>query len=152
MLKIFTKNNSMFSLWFYREKIEVNTDGLTINVLVPPTLSKDSCGLCGNPRTDDLETPQMCPEKNETLFGNSYMINHQVLGHEDAGRCLYKDKLVLRRQNCLQDAINQTPFLHALRNINLNANSTNKRHLVEKKGEQICISKSAIRKCQSKFF
>ena len=156
MLKIFTKNNSMFSLWFYREKIEVNTDGLTINILVPPTISKHACGLCGTSQTGDLETPQMCPANNETLFGNSYMINRQAMGRDDAGRCSYQNKISLQHQksSCLQDDNNQTPFLRLVRNNNLNSSLTNKRHLhlVENRGELICISKSAVPNCHSNFF
>ena len=70
-MKIFTRDNSRFSLWFFREKIEVVSDGQTVKILVPPTVAKSGCGICRNP--DGHGT---CPDRP----GSTWVISNKVAG------------------------------------------------------------------------
>jgi len=155
IVKIFTRNNTMFSLWFYREKIEVVTDGQSIHILVPPTLTKNACGLCGNSQTG-IKTPQACLAKSKDLLGYSYMISQTTLDSNAQNNCSgipiqLKRDFYNEKESCfisqMQSIKKPKEIYKNIRTIEKHDNSL--KHLVLKKSNKICISKIPFATCSS---
>ena len=78
-LKIFTRDNSRFSVWFYHPKIEVITDGETMKILMPVTIADHGCGIC-----KISDQAKYNPDQNEAL-GSFWMVSDLIdLGNEEA--------------------------------------------------------------------
>ena len=151
-IKIFTRNNTMFSVWFYREKIEVVTDGQAIHILVPPTLTKNACGLCGNPQTR-LKTPQKCLAKSKDFLGYSYMLSQGTLDSNDQINCSgipsqLKADFYNEKQSCI---LSQKKSIQKPKETykSIWTNDKSSKHLVLKENNKICISKKPISTCLS---
>ena len=149
LLQIFTRNNSVFSMWFYKEQIEVTTDGLSAQILIPPTLSKHACGLCGNSKSG-LKSPHMCSVENRTLFGYSYMLNQGVITSGINGNCSGipiqdQNDFSIFKQACLQTTRPLNKDISTRKQVN--SQTSTLKHDIQKKEEGTCISKKPVQTC-----
>merc|ERR1711970_859865 len=144
--------DGVYSIYSLKYGIEVLADGEILKVKTNHVVFRNKAtGLCGNldgETTSDLQTGERCILSEPSLTGYSYMI-------ED-GKCKgipeeVKTTIKREEQRCVREKVEPTKVFEYFGKQERRRVPAERKHLIEKDGSKICISKHMIRVCQSSY-
>merc|ERR1712200_253881 len=144
--------DGVYSIYSLKYGIEVLADGEILKVKTNHVVFRNKAtGLCGNldgETTSDLQTGERCILSEPSLTGYSYMI-------ED-GKCQgipeeVKTTIKREEQRCVREKVEPTKVFQYFGKQERRRVPAERKHLIEKDGSKICISKHMIRVCQSSY-